>query len=80
MSAFPPFRDWVRDLVEQAGQVGISLDNLPLSAQKIYILEQHGFVVDLETGVIVGMDTDTVALTPAGEALAAIIETGFLDD
>lgn len=74
------FREWLGDLTVQAEQMGIDMDKLPLSPQKIYMLECAGFVVDMETGAVVGMADDRISLSPSGEALAIIGETGFLDD
>lgn len=65
---FPPFQEWLGELEAQAQQMGVSMDSLPRAPQQIYVLEQNGFVVDMETGDIVAMDTDRVALTVIGEA------------
>lgn len=75
-----PFAEWLPDLAEQAQQMGVALEDLPMTPQKIYMWECMGFVVDMETGAIVGMGSDRFALSPAGEALAVIIDTGFLDE
>jgi hypothetical protein len=74
-----PFRNWLADLEAQVGQMGVAVADLPLTPQKIYMLECAGFVVDMETGAVVGMETDRVNLSPSGEALAVIVGTGFLD-
>lgn len=74
-----PFVEWLSDLATQAEQMGVALENLPMTPQKIYMLEMQGFVVDMETGAVVGMDSDRVSLLPAGEAMAVIDRTGFLD-
>ena len=75
-----PFAEWLPDLAEQARQMGVALEDLPMEPQRIYMLEIQGFVVDKETGDIVGMGSDRFALSPAGEALAVVIGTGFLDE
>lgn len=80
MTKILPFQEWLSDLEMQAGQMGIDMDKLPRSPQQIYMLECAGFVVDMETGAVVGMGEDRVYLSPAGEALAIIDGTGFLDD
>lgn len=68
----------VQDLLELAAAAGIAL---PLPVDVIARLEAEGVVVDLVTGaVIVGGADRRYALTPAGEALGVIIETGFLND
>ena len=74
-----PFRNWLADLEAQADQMGVAVADLPLTPQKIYMLECAGFVVDMETGAVVSMETDRVNLSPSGEALAVIVGTGFLD-
>lgn len=80
MSQILSFNQWLDDLRVQAEQMGVAMEDLPMPAQKIYMLECAGFVVDMETGDIVAMETDRVSLSPAGEALAILVETGFLDD
>jgi len=75
-----PFAEWLPDLAEQAQQMGVAVEDLPMEPQKIYMLECMGYVVDMETGNIVGMGSDRFALSPAGEALAVVIETGFCDE
>lgn len=75
-----PFATWLPDLAEQAQQMGVALEDLPMTPQKIYMWECMGFVVDMETGAVVGMGSDRVSLSPAGEALAVVIGTGFLDE
>lgn len=50
-----------------------------MSIEFILWAEVRGYVVDFETGEI-SPDSDTFSLTPAGEALAVIEATGFLDD
>jgi len=75
-----PFAEWLSDLAEQARQMGVSMEQLPMAPQKIYILECAGYVVDMETGDIVAMEDDRVYLSPAGEALAIIDGLGFLDE
>jgi len=75
-----PFAEWLPELAAQAEQMGVAMEDLPLTPQKIYMLECAGYVVDMETGALVGMGSDRVHLSPAGEALAVIIGTGFLDD
>lgn len=74
------FKEWLGDLEVQAGQMGITMENLPLPPQKIYMLECAGFVVDMETGDVVAMGDDRISLSPSGEALAIIAETGFFDE
>lgn len=75
-----PFAEWLPDLAAQAQQMGVALEDLPLTPQRIYMLEMQGFVVDMETGNIVGMGSDRVSLSPAGEAMAVVIGTGFLEE
>lgn len=68
----------IADLLELAAAAGIAL---PLPVDVIARLEETGAVVDLVTGaVIVGGADRRYSLTPAGEALGVIIETGFLND
>lgn len=74
------YSDWLPELEVQAAQMGVALEDLPMSPQKIYMLECAGFVVDMETGAIVGMGSNRVYLSPAGEAMAVVIGTGFLDE
>lgn len=74
------FAEWLPELAAQAQQMGVALEDLPMPPQKIYMLERAGFVVDMETGAIVAMGSDRVYLSPAGEALAVVIRTGFLDE
>lgn len=74
------FQEWLPGLAEQARQMGVAMEDLPMVPQKIYMLECAGFVVDMETGDIVAMEDDRVYLSPSGEALAVIVGTGFLDE
>lgn len=63
------------ELTQFAREVG----GLPMPIEFIIWAEQRGYVVDFATGEV-RPDTDTFSLTPAGEALAVIEATGFLDD
>lgn len=74
------FAEWLPELEGQAAQMGVAMEDLPMPAQKIYMLECAGFVVDMETGDIVAMETDRISLSPSGEALAVIVGTGFLEE
>lgn len=75
-----PFAKWLPDLAAQAEQMGVALEDLPMTPQRIYMLEMQGFVVDMETGAVVGMGSDRVSLSPAGEAMAVVVATGFCDE
>lgn len=55
------------------------LGKLPADIETIIEVEEMGFAVDLITGDL-RPDSDRFALTVAGEALAVIIDTGFLDE
>ena len=63
------------ELTQYARDVG----GLPVPIEFIIWAEARGYVVDFETGEI-RPDSDTFSLTVAGEALAVIEGTGFLDD
>lgn len=65
----------IRELTELAEELG----GLPMPIERILELEAMGYAVNPVTGRVT-CDTDTFTLTPAGEALGIIIETGFLDD
>lgn len=68
----------VADLLEWAAAEGLTL---PLPADVIARLEETGAVVDLVSGAITPGGADhRYSLTPAGQALAIIAETGFFDE
>lgn len=60
-------------------QYARELGGLPVPIEFIIWCEQRGYVVDFATGEV-RPDTDTFSLTVAGDALAVIEATGFLDD
>lgn len=64
---------------EELEQYALDLGGLPMPIDRIIELESMGYVVNLVTGKVT-RDTDTFTLTPSGEALAILIEMGFLDE